>query len=423
MFQFNVAQPPVNVTLRKRYGKIAQYPFALADTMKTIPKVALLIETSRGYGRGMLRGIMRYAQLHGPWALHVMPGDLAQTLPMMRQWGGTGIIARIDNPRIGRAILHSQLPTVALDLSDKQLEPTNPLSRLCEVRMNSPAVGRLAAEHLLERGLPQYAYVGTTDGVNWCRWRCEGFCRRLAEAGFDCHVYRPPRNFRDCDWGRESKRLTQWLKALPKPIGLMATNDVRGRQVLDVCREASLRVPNDIAVVSVDNDELLCELCDPPLSSVQVNTDVGGYEAAALLDRLMHGHVRSRKVIQVEPIRIVGRRSTETNFLADQEMAVAVRFIYENAGRPIQVKDVVRCTGLSRRTLELKFQRLLGRSILSEIQRCHLDRVKSLLLETDMPGNRIAAECGFGSESYLGKVFRQTFGMTLRQYRTQIRAR
>lgn len=391
--------------------------------MNTIPKVALLIETSRGYGRGMLRGIMRYARLHGPWALHVMPGDLAQTLPRMRQWGGSGIIARIDNSQIARTILQSRLPTVALDLSDEQLRPSNPLSRLCEVRMDSSAVGRMAAEHLLERGLAHYAYVGATDRVNWCRWRREGFCRRLAEAGFDCSVYEPPRNPRDCDWGREVKRLVQWLETLPKPVGLMATNDVRGRQMLDVCMECGLRVPDDVAVVSVDNDELLCELCDPPLSSVQVNTDVGGYETAALLDHLMHGRQRGRKMIEVEPLRVVARRSTEINMIADAEVAAAVEFIRDNSTRPIQVSDVVRCVGLSRRTLELRFQHILGRSILTEIHRCHFDRVKILLLETDMTGERIAAECGFGSESYLGKMFRREFGMTLRQYRTQSRAR
>jgi LacI family transcriptional regulator len=318
--QFTPSPPWVNVTLRKKHGKIAQSPFVVVNAVKNIPKVALLIETSRSYGRGMLRGIMRYARLHGPWALHVMPGDLAQTLPLMRQWGGTGIIARIDNREIAKAILQSGLPAVALDFSDEQLEPSNPLSRLCEVRMNSSAVGRMAAEHLLECGLLHYAYVGTPSGVNWCRWRCEGFCRRLAEAGVECHVYQPPAA-RNCDWGRESKCLRQWLKQLPKPVGLMATNDVRGRQMLDVCMEAGFRVPDDVAVVGVDNDALLCELCDPPLSSVQVNTDVGGYETAALLDRLMHGRIRRRRMIEVEPIRVVARLSTETNCFADVEVA------------------------------------------------------------------------------------------------------
>ncbi len=391
--------------------------------MSDIPKVALLIETSRGYGRGMLRGVIRYARLHGPWALHVMPGDLAQTLPMMRQWGGSGIIARIETPEIARMILRSRLPTVALDLSDAQLAPSHPLHRLCEVRMNSGAVGCLAAEHLLERGFSQYAYVGAIGGENWCRWRRESFCERLAQSGFGCHVYKPPQERRAQDWGRESKRLARWLRDLPKPIGLMAANDIRGRQVLDLCMENALRVPDDIAVVSVDDDELLCELCDPPLSSIQVNTDLGGYQTAAMLDRLMRRRIRSRKLILVDPIRVVERRSTRTNRLGDAEVAAAVEFIRDSAGRPAQVSDVVRSVGISRRALELRFQRTLGRSILDEIHRFRFDRAKALLEETDQPARRIAEECGFGSESYFGKVFRRTFGMTVRQYRAKVRAR
>src|SRR5918911_299491 len=182
--------------------------------MKT-PKIALLIETARGYGRDLLRGIVRYARLHGPWGFYVTPGDFAQVLPRMRAWGGTGIIARVETPRVARAILASGLPTVALDLSDEQLRPDNPLSRLSEVASDSHGAARLAAEHLLERGFRHYAFVGLAGRI-WSRRRQESFCARIRAAGYEPRVYVPPRGRRDRPWEREQPALVRWLRQLPR---------------------------------------------------------------------------------------------------------------------------------------------------------------------------------------------------------------
>ncbi len=260
--------------------------------MTGTPKIALLIETARGYGRDLLRGIVRYGRLHGPWGFYVTPGDFAQALPRMRLWGGAGIIARVETPRVARAILASGLPTVALDLSEDQLRPDNPLSRLGEVASDSHGAARLAAEHLLERGFRHYAFVGLVGRI-WSQRRQNSFCERLRAAGFEPHVYVPPRRQRDRLWEQEQGTLADWLRRLPRPVGLMACDDDRGREVLEACRAAGIRVPEGMAVVGVDNDELLCELADPPLSSVALNAEAGGYRAAALLDRIMRG--RSRK--------------------------------------------------------------------------------------------------------------------------------
>jgi LacI family transcriptional regulator len=385
------------------------------------PRIALLVETAREYGRNLLRGIVRYGHMHGPWGFHITPGDFTQVLPQMRSWGGTGIIARIETPRVARAILASGLPTVALDLSQRQLRPDSPLCELSEVASDSRGAARLAAEHLIERGFRHYGFVGLPGRI-WSRRRQEGFCECLAAAGFEAQVYAAPVTHRKPLWANEQKALANWLRRLPKPAALMACDDVRGREVLEVCRTADIPVPEEIAVIGVDNDELLCELADPPLSSVALNAEAGGYRAAALLDRLMHGRQRKPARLTVEALHVVTRRSTDLVALDDPVVASALRYIRDHAGQPIGIGDVVEHALLSRRALEMRFKAVTGRTPLVELRRVRLERAKRLLQETDMRLTRVASAAGFSSESYLIQVFRQELGTTPARYRRQIRA-
>ena len=390
--------------------------------MSGVPKVALLIETSREYGRGVLRGIVRYARLHGPWAFYITPGDFEQALPKMEQWGGTGIIARIANAKVANAILATGLPLVAMDLSEKQLAANNPLSKVCEIISDSYHASQLAANHLLERGFPNYAFVGIADKV-WSIRRRESFVKHISQAGYNPHIYDPPKNKYDKEWGREQKSMAEWLLNLPKPVGLMACNDDRGRDVLEACRAAKVSVPEEVAVIGVDNDSLLCELANPPLSSVVLNAEHGGFEAAALLDRLMSGRATGQERIVVEPLQVVTRRSTDVVALEDVEVAHALQFIHENAGRPIQVKEIVDTLGISRRTLEIRFRRAIGKSMNEKIQQAHLERAKRLLLETDLPLPKVAEAAGYNSTSYLAVVFHKAFAMTPARFRNHVRTR
>lgn len=386
--------------------------------MLRMPKVALLIETSRGYGRDLLRGVMRYARLHGPWGFYLTPGDFVQALPRMQSWGGTGIIARIETPEVARTILGSGLPAIALGLSDEQLRPGSPLRRLSEVVSDSQGAGRMAAEHLLARGFRQYAYVGA--GRVWSGRRQESFCARIRQAGFEPRVYPLPRSRRSEAWEREQPVLAGWLGTLPRPVGVMACNDDRGREVLVACRDAGLRVPEEVAVVGVDNDELLCELADPPLSSVALNAEAGGYRAAALLDRLMRGERQKPERLLVEPLHVVARRSTDIVALDDPEVAEAVHFIQDHATEPIGVADIVQAVLISRRALELRFRKAIGRTLHAEIRRVRLERASRLLVETDMPITQVAAASGFGRASYLAQAFSQAFGSTPARYRRRV---
>jgi len=393
-----------------------------AAKMTRTPKVALLIETARGYGRGVLRGIVRYARLHGPWAFHVTPGDFEQVVPKMKEWGGTGIIARIETREVAAALLATRLPVVALDLTEAQLAAGSRLAQFSELSSDSRHAAQLAADHLLHGGLRHFAFVGRAGRV-WSERREQSFCERIRSAGFEPHRYPQPRRKQDQEWVYEQAILGDWLRGLPKPMGLMACNDDRGREVLEACRAAGVQVPEEAAVVAVDNDELLCDLADPPLSSVALNAERGGYEAAAVLDGLMSGRIDQPQRIVSAALHVVPRRSTDVSAMEDREVALALRFIEIHAGRPIRVDDVVQHVGLSRRGLEIRFHRAVGRSIHDEIQRVRLDRAKRFLLESDLSIPKVAEGAGFGSASYLGQVFRRRIGATPAQYRARIRGR
>jgi LacI family transcriptional regulator len=415
--------------------------------MHTPPKVVLLMSSLAGYERGLLRGIARYARFRGPWVFYLSGDHPALPLPRMEAFGGlpfeirsvsskrasrdlpdlrrlgaTGFIGRIQTPAVAARVLDSGLPAIALDLTQEQLAAGHPLAQIPQVRPDSVEAGRLAAEHLLERGFRHFAFCGYA-GRNWSQWREEGFRRRLEAAGLACHVYQPPQRGRPLPWPREQPAVIQWLGGLPKPLGVMACNDVRGRQVIEACAVDGIHVPDDVAVVGVDEDRLLCELSNPPLSSIALNAEQGGYQAAELLDRMMSGEQAAANTILVEPLWVVARRSTEVVAVEDRHVSRALRFIRDHARQPIGVNEVVKQSELSRRALEIRFQSAMGRSIRQEIERVRLAWTRQLLVETHLPAWKIAEAVGFASVSYLSKVFHRESGMTLARYRRDRRER
>ena len=375
-------------------------------------RIALLIETSLGYGRGLLRGIVDYAKHYGPWAFYVTPGDLVQRVPHLVEWGATGIIARIWTPQVAKAILDTGLPVIALDLNRDQIAPGSPLANVCEICPDGAAAGRLAAEHLLDRGFRRFAFVGAFDDPLWSVRRAEGFCLRVQDAGCDCHIYPIPKSRPGRQWAKEQASLGRWLSNFPRPLGVLACDDDRGRQVLEACHAVGMLVPEDAAIVGVDNDDLMCDLSDPPLSSVALDTERAGYEAAALLDDLIHGRVDGSRRILVNPIGVVTRRSTHVFALDDRDVAMALRFIHDHASLPIGVPDVVHHVCTARRTLELRFHQALGRTIHEEIIRCRLQRAQLLLSETNNSVAAVAVAAGFGSSCHMYRTFRKHLNCT-----------
>ncbi len=411
-----------------------------------MPKVALLMFPYAGYDRGLLLGIARYTQFHGPWVCYlsgdhpglplpeiegfgggllpvgrVAGGSRAQALPDLRRLGATGFIGRIQTPAVAKAVLAARLPAIAMDLTEAQLAAESPLARLSEIVPDSVRAGRLAAEHFLERGFRHFAFYGHPGRI-WSRRREEGFCKRLEEAGFSPSRYQPGGRKPATRGAGEQPRLTAWLQSLAKPVGVMASNDSLGRRIIEACAMGGVLVPDEVSVVGVDEDRLLCELSSPSLSSVALDSENAGYRAAELLDRMMAGETLPRQTILVDPLWVVARRSTEVIAVEDREVAAGLRFIRDSARRPIGVADVVRHSAVSRRALEIRFQRSLGRSIRGEIQRVRLARTRQLLVETDLPAWKVAEAAGFASLSYASKVFHREVGVTLGRYRRQHRA-
>jgi LacI family transcriptional regulator len=402
------------VAVKKRKADVQE------KALEPCPKVALLIETSRGYGRGMLRGIVRYARLHGPWSFYITPGDFEQALPKMKLWGGSGIIARVETIEMAKAIVAAQIPAVLVGADQRVAAQVPQLAGMSEVWADSEGAARIAAQHLLERGFEYFAYVGVPDRI-WSQRRGDAFCDSIRGSGFDPYIYEFPRSKKDRDWEREQSTLAEWIKELPKPVGLMACNDDRGRGVLEACRLAGVHVPEEVAVIGVDDDELFCELADPPLSSVALNAEHGGYRTAQILDQLMKHKILTPQRLIVEPTHVVTRRSTDVKAYNGREVGTALGFIHRNRARNITVNDVATATGLSRRNLEVKFRKSVGKTIREEIQRIRLEHAKRMLRETDLPVSQVAVASGYNSPSYLTQVFRKEIGVTPAKYRTQVR--
>jgi len=385
-----------------------------------IPQVAVLLESSHETSRGMLRGILRYVRLNGPWALHLVPGGARdQRLPDAGAWRGSGIIARVPNARSASEIVAARLPAVIIDPLDPFLAPSHPLSRCCRVRCDSQAVACLAAEHLIAGGFTHFAFAGAPSAVNWSRWRQEAFASRLAEHGHACSVYPGPPASARSEWERERAAMCRWLAKLPKPVAVFAANDARGRQVLDACLAADLPVPYQVAVLGVNNDELICETSQPPLSSVAVDVEHAGYAAAELLDHLMRGTLREPRLITYQPTEVVRRASTERLPVTDRLVIRALEYIRINAGLNIRVTDVAGHLGVTRRWIEKRFAAELDRSVLDEIQRVRFETVRGLVSQTGLAFTEIARRCGFTSANHLGIIFKAHFGVTMSAYREQ----
>lgn len=387
--------------------------------MRQVPKVALLVETSRGFGRDFLLGMARYSRLHGPWSFHITPGDYKQVVPKMKQWGGSGIVARIADQRTANAVIEANLPTIAIGLTDEQMSPGSPLARYSEISSDPVEVSRLAAEHLIERRITRFAYVGSDDR-GWSKRREKTFRTYLAKRGFEPFLYQAPKLARDRVWEREQAILARWIGTLPTPVGVFACDDDRGREVLEACKLAGLHVPEDVAVVGVDNDEVFCELADPPLSSIALNAETAGYRAAALLDAMMRGRQFKRQHIVVEALGVVTRRSTDIVAVDDQDIAAALQFIRRQHGRGVSVDRVAEEVAMSRRSLEKRFRDVIGRTILEEIQLTRLERAKQLLLETTHPISKVAELAGFGSAGYFIQFFQRQVGKTPRKFRVEL---
>lgn len=375
--------------------------------LPSYPRVAVLVPASSGWGRGVIQGIAGFANQHGPWHLRVHAEGEQGGLP--RGWQGDGIIARLSTPAIARSLTGAGVPVV--NVSGIRLAAA--FDSMPRVSNDLRACGALAARHLLDRGLRSFGYVGLPK-LRYVAEQREAFTAALTAAGHTCHSLALGTGD---EAATRSGRLASWLQELPKPVGILTWSNTQGRAVIDACRQAHLLVPEDVAVLSGDDDQLLCESCLPTLSAIGVAAERIGLEAARLLLRQMEGHPCAETSIAIAPLGIVTRQSTDILAIDNPELVRVLGFIREHAAEAIHVDDVLRALPISRRSLERMFHEGLGRSPAEEIRRVRLERAKHLLATTDLPVPQVAAGSGFGTGEYLATAFRRATGMTPLQYR------
>ncbi len=275
---------------------------------------------------------------------------------------------------------------------------------LVNVVTDSSAIGQIGADHLQQYGFKHFAYCGYGTAP-FSDLRQASFSRCLRKAGFEVqtHMASP---LASSPWREERRRMAAWLRSLPKPVGVMACNDDCGRQVIEACKLANLAVPDSVGVLGADNDEVVCGLSDPPLSSVAINFERAGYEAAAVLFRLLRQRRGVPSNIIVRATHVVARHSTDIAAATDPHVTKALQFIRDHARESVTVAEVFQAAGLSRRALEVKFRRELGCPIRKYICRVRTDQIVRLLVETDLPVGRIAESLGFPDVQHFARYFR-----------------
>jgi LacI family transcriptional regulator len=381
------------------------------DSMSDPLPIGLVFHYSLSYPRGVLRGIRQFVQTRPHWVLMHFDTDRLREreLKIMQP---AGMIALVVNDHLAHVLESVRGPVVNIATVLADL----PFPR---VSTDHGQVAILAAAHLRERGFRHFGFVGHSQHV-YSLEREAAFQRGLAQHGHSLAIYHEqpvptyPNRGRHLVMNRGFRR---WLRQLPKPVGLFACNDLWGLPILEACRLEGLSVPDEVAVVSVDNDELRCELARPSLSSIAVSSERVGYEAAALLDRLLAGAKRPRAPLLIPPVRVVARQSSDIVAGNDAEVNAAVRFIRNHAHQPISVTDVLREVPVARRSLERRFRALLERGIGEEIQHAHLERARDLLATTSLPMDVVAERAGFSTPNYMCRVFQRAMALTPTAYR------
>ncbi len=376
--------------------------------MESEPHVLMMIEASRESGRRLIAGVADYARHFGPWHFHWQPVGLSRITAPSGKVEFDGMLVR-DTAEV-KSVMEAGIPTVAFTYG-KQLIPG-----IGWVNTDDRGISEVVANHFLRRGFRHFAFCGY-EGLPWSVGRGNGFSEVLKEAGCsvdECWI--PPSTEGKID----DPAIIQWLSRLPRPVALMATNDELGWKIVHLCREAGLQVPEDCAVVGVDNDPVVCGMSNPPLSSVGLDQYQSGYLAAAMLDKMMRGKVPDSLVITAKTGELVVRQSSDIFAIADVAVAKALRFIQENAHRPLMVDEVALASGLYRRGLERRFKEQLSRTILQSCREARVEYLEQILRESRLSLEEIAEQCGFSHSSHLTRFYISMRGEAPSSYRKRI---
>lgn len=376
---------------------------------RVLRRVLLLIEAPTAFTLKLIRGVTSYSQSHGHWMMTLREGRSSDLLPLLDDLSSyDGVIARIECGDIHQRIKASSLPFV--NVSGTNFDPQVPW-----VTINHESVVRLVVQEFRNNGHTHFAFFGPVRRA-WSCQRENCFQKLIAEKDLAyCGTFLThPEKAGD---EAELQRIQDWITSLPHPVAIMSANDVCGNLLLRCCHAAGLSVPNQVAVIGVNNDELLCELSYPTLTSVSTNTEKIGYESAEILSQLMSGKNGSSKPVRVEPLGIESRRSTNSAAGADPFVGLAFRFIQQHACDGINVEDVLKLVPMSRTALETAFREFIGRSPHHEITRIRMERARRMLAESELPIADVARRCGYSTVDYFSAAFKRKEGVSPSDFR------
>ncbi|SEN14118.1 LacI family transcriptional regulator [bacterium A37T11] len=385
-------------------------------------KVILLLDFAEEYSKELLKGINTYAKQSGNWLFCKMPLFHRETIGMpgilnwAKEWGAHGIIGQLYNVPEIEQFLEAGIPVIAQDFKER-------FSNIPNITGSYKETGELAASYFIKKGFVNFAFYGFKNIV-WSRERAEGFDARLAKANFKVHYFEHELAPRRELWYYKPSALSRWLKSLPKPVAILACDDNQAQQITEACRLLQIRIPEEIAVLGVDNDEIICDLSDPPLSSIELNAELGGYEAARTMENMIRDGRMTAPDIFVKPLQIKTRQSTDIYATNDTYIASSLKYIHQNIEKRLQVPDVLKQVPISRRVLEKRFFECTGLSIYKYISALRMEKFAEKVLQCDQPINEIALELGFDDSKNVARQFKQAYGCSPLEFRKQqIRAK
>ena len=395
--------PPPPPSSREKSGRILP------------PRIALLVPAWSEYGRGIIEGVWQYAQQHGPWLLEMQPGEPDESTVIPRGWSGDGMIASVQTKRLAAKLRPLGVPVV--NISGSRREGVD----FPRVTSDAKAVVRMAVAHMREKGLKHIAFCGEPQRPFLDFWT-EAFQSVMAESGMEAVVYQPSARLgpRAGMEARQNDR-RRWIGTLPKPVGIIGWATDICRHLAMGCTEIGVMVPEEVAILSLETEDLLGRVVHPPISGVDIPVRQIGYQAAAQLDRLLRGMPADPHEIQLPPIGVTTRQSTDLVACTDPQVRQALRFIRDHAHEGIDVRTVLKAVPMARRSLERRFHDFLGRSPADEIRRVKINKVRELLDTTNMPIPDIAEACGYKYVEHMIPVFKKHHGNTPSRYRASVR--
>ncbi|WP_231690796.1 AraC family transcriptional regulator [Aureliella helgolandensis] len=375
--------------------------------------VCILVETDDSWGRNIVEAVCRFGRSSG-WTVLIAPRDSQGRLRLPKVWNGDGIIASLRTTSSVRHVKSLNLPVVDVGTMVPKYD------WLARVATDDAARAKMAFEHLRDRGLTHFACYAPPIG-RYSDVRSTAFADAVTDGGYKCAMYEATRDDA-AGWLTNYSNVCRWLATLPRPLGIFAADPYPARQLVEICSVESIRIPDEVAVLSGDDDELLCKVASPQISAVELASHRIGETAAQILERMMNGGAAANLATLIPPLRVRARHSTDILAMSDDEVADVLRYIRDRAPFGISVADLLKRFPISRRRLEQRFRAELNRSPAEEIRRVRMAHVGRLLLDSDKPVATIAAEAGFATSASLSQAFCQHFGVAPGEYRRRNRA-